>query len=178
MVATARCPDRSQLERFLRADLPDEDASEIDNHLAQCDSCAWSIHEISTEAPLIKALRGRPSDPTEWQVDALADRFCRVLPGLLAPERAFEATDLAPSPSDPDGPGAAMTEEVFDFLAPAEGPGEIGRLGPYRVTGLIGAGGMGLVFRAEDPLLAWPVALKVMKRSLSAGGGGAAAVPS
>ena len=46
-----------------------------------------------------------------------------------------------------------MTDEVFDFLAPAEGPGEIGRLGPYRVTGPIGAGGMGIVFRAEDPLL-------------------------
>ncbi len=62
-----------------------------------------------------------------------------------------------------------MTDEVFDFLAPAEGPGEIGRLGPYRVTGPIGAGGMGIVFRAEDPLLRRPVALKVMKRSLSAG---------
>ena len=62
-----------------------------------------------------------------------------------------------------------MTEEVFDFLAPAEGPGEIGRLGPYRVMGPIGAGGMGIVFRAEDPLLRRQVALKVMKRSLSAG---------
>ena len=63
----------------------------------------------------------------------------------------------------------ADTEEFFDFLAPAGGPGEIGRLGSYRVTGQIGAGGMGIVFRAEDPILKRPIALKVMKRSLSAG---------
>ena len=36
-----------------------------------------------------------------------------------------------------------MTDEVFDFLAPAEGPGEIGRLGPYRVTGPIARGAWG-----------------------------------
>ncbi len=169
MVATARCPDRSQLERFLRADLPDEDASGVDCHLAQCDSCASSIHEISSEDPLIKALRGGPSDPTEGRVDTLAEGFCRALPGLLAPGRSPETTDLAPAPCSPDGPGMGVTEEVFDFLAPPEGPGEIGRLGPYRVTGPIGAGGMGIVFRAEDPILGRPVALKVMKRSLSAG---------
>ncbi len=169
MVATARCPDRSQLERFLRADLPDEDASGVDCHLAQCDSCASSIHEISSEDPLIKALQGGPSDPTERRVDTLAEGFCRALPGLLPPGPALETTDLAPAPCTPDGPGRGVTEEVFDFLAPPEGPGEIGRLGPYRVTGPIGAGGMGIVFRAEDPLLGRPVALKVMKRSLSAG---------
>jgi tetratricopeptide (TPR) repeat protein len=169
MVATARCPDRSQLERFLRADLPDEDASGIDCHLAQCDSCASSIHEISSEDPLIKALQRGPCDPTERRVDTLAEGFCRALPGLLPPGPALETTDLAPAPCTPDGPGRGVTEEVFDFLAPPEGPGEIGRLGPYRVTGPIGAGGMGIVFRAEDPLLGRPVALKVMKRSLSAG---------
>ena len=169
MVAAARCPDRSQLERFLRADLPDEDASGIEFHLESCDSCASSIHEISSEDPLMMGLRGGPPEPAERQVDALAERFCRILPDLLAPGRALETTDLDPAPLDPDGPGVGTTDEVFDFLAPAEGPGEIGRLGPYRVTGPIGAGGMGIVFRAEDPLLRRPVALKVMKRSLSAG---------
>ncbi|MBY0513033.1 MAG: hypothetical protein K2P78_03870, partial [Gemmataceae bacterium] len=55
-----------------------------------------------------------------------------------------------------------------DVLAPPEGPGEIGRLGPYRVTGRLGAGGMGLVFRAEDPQLKRQVALKVMLPRLAA----------
>jgi tetratricopeptide (TPR) repeat protein len=166
MVVAARCPDRSQLERFLHADLPDEDASGVESHLEICDSCASSIHEISSQDPLMKDLQGGTPEPTERQVDALAERFCLGLPGLLRPGGELETTDLDPHP---DGPGVGMTEEVFDFLAPAEAPGEIGRLGPYRVTGPIGAGGMGIVFRAEDPLLRRPVALKVMKRSLSAG---------
>ena len=40
---------------------------------------------------------------------------------------------------------------------------EIGRLGPYRVLRLLGMGGMGMVFLAEDLSLQRPVALKVMR---------------
>src|SRR5205823_781872 len=54
------------------------------------------------------------------------------------------------------------------FLAPAEGPDEMGRLGGYRVLKVLGSGGMGVVFLAEDPQLRRPVALKVMKPSLAA----------
>jgi hypothetical protein len=141
MAATARCPDRSQLHRFLRADLSDDDASDIDGHLERCDSCASSIHEISSDDPLVKSLQRGCSEPTERQVDAPAEGFCRGLPGLLAPGPGLGTTDIEPAPRAADGPGMAVTEEIFDFLAPAEGPGEIGRLGPYRVTGQIGAGG-------------------------------------
>ena len=50
----------------------------------------------------------------------------------------------------------------FPFLAPPQQLDELGRLGPYRVLGLLGEGGMGVVFRAEDPTLRRQVALKVM----------------
>jgi serine/threonine protein kinase len=36
------------------------------------------------------------------------------------------------------------------------------KLGPYEVAGLLGAGGMGEVYRARDPRLARDVAIKVL----------------
>jgi serine/threonine protein kinase len=64
--------------------------------------------------------------------------------------------------------GAEPGREPWDFLAPPEGPDEIGRLGPYRILKVIGSGGMGVVFQAEDPKLKRKVALKAMRPALAA----------
>src|SRR5262249_37563508 len=58
-------------------------------------------------------------------------------------------------------------DDSFGFLSPARGPDELGWLGPYRVLQLLGKGGMGIVFRAEDSYLKRPVALKVMRPELA-----------
>jgi serine/threonine protein kinase/ABC-type branched-subunit amino acid transport system substrate-binding protein len=50
----------------------------------------------------------------------------------------------------------------LSFLSPPRQPGELGWLGPYRILKLIGSGGMGIVFQAEDTDLERRVALKVM----------------
>src|SRR5438105_71900 len=68
-------------------------------------------------------------------------------------------------------PGPAPCAPVeFDWLAPPQQPGEMGRLGPYRVLDILGRGGMGIVFRAEDTQLQRPVALKVLLPSLTDSG--------
>jgi serine/threonine protein kinase len=56
----------------------------------------------------------------------------------------------------------------YPFLAPPQDLDEMGRLGPYRVLKVLGAGAMGVVFQAEDPHLRRLVALKVMRPSLAA----------
>jgi hypothetical protein len=57
---------------------------------------------------------------------------------------------------------AAMGAALYPFLSPPRASDEIGRLGNYRVLKLLGKGGMGMVFEAEDVDLHRPVALKVM----------------
>jgi serine/threonine protein kinase len=71
------------------------------------------------------------------------------------------------------GPHHAAGEkpaEITKFLAPPQAPDEIGRLGSYRVLAILGAGGMGVVFRAEDPGLQRLVALKAMLPAVASSG--------
>lgn len=63
----------------------------------------------------------------------------------------------------------ANTRAHYDFLAPAEQPDEIGRLGGFRVLSVLGAGAMGVVFQAEDPKLKRKLAIKAMLPSLAPG---------
>jgi serine/threonine protein kinase/ABC-type branched-subunit amino acid transport system substrate-binding protein len=55
----------------------------------------------------------------------------------------------------------------FAFLEPARDADELGWLGVYRVVKLLGKGGMGIVFVAEDTRLCREVALKVMHEELA-----------
>jgi urea transport system substrate-binding protein len=75
---------------------------------------------------------------------------------------------LSPPAVDQEETAAHSPLPDFSFLLPALEPGELGWLAQYRVTRLIGAGGMGMVFEAEDTHLLRPVALKVMRPEIAA----------
>src|SRR5438132_14025786 len=66
----------------------------------------------------------------------------------------------SPNPGDED-------IETFDYLAPPVELDELGRLAHYRVLKVLGKGGMGTVFMAEDTRLHRIVALKVMLPSIA-----------
>ncbi len=82
-------------------------------------------------------------------------------------EGSVPAQAPPPETISPQPDNAEPTPDLYSFLAPPQAADELGRLGSYRVLQVLGAGGMGVVFKAEDPHLRRFVALKAMLPSLA-----------
>lgn len=79
---------------------------------------------------------------------------------------AFQATECHDELSNRD----AAQRAALNLLGPTDDPHMLGRIGSYEVVGLVGIGGMGIVFKAFDAALNRYVAIKMMQPHLAVSG--------
>jgi hypothetical protein len=144
------CPRRDDYERLIHGELPPSDVERLSQHLAGCSCCALAVQALLGEDTLLSALCGTTVDLPPRREEVPADLTQR----LLALRRG----------SDPSSDPSLM----LWALNPPQAADEIGRLAHYRVLKVLGVGGMGVVFQAEDPGLKRRVALKILKPEIAA----------
>jgi serine/threonine protein kinase/regulation of enolase protein 1 (concanavalin A-like superfamily) len=158
MLSRDPCPTPREIRQVLLGRLPEAQLHALEAHLEGCPRCQHVLDRLEVDGPLGRALKEQspggssPDGELGEEVRELVEQLER-----LGPPSSFGSSGSGSSPG-----GTADVEEV-PFLAPAQAADELGRLAQYRVLELLGTGGMGLVFRAQDTHLQRLVALKVLR---------------
>ena len=121
--------DANQIEAFLAGELCERDEALFAEHLNDCPECCDRLEQHAVWREAETHLK-----PTRFDERSFDEAF------------ATEEETLAAGKS-------VQIQNVIDALAPSEDPRMLGRLGNYEVSGVVGAGAMGVVLKANDPSL-------------------------
>ena len=138
--------DVNQLEAFLTGELADGDEALFAEHLNDCPACCARVEQHAV-----------------WQESATHLKHTRFDGRSFDEAFATEEETLAARKP-------LQIQNVIDTLAPSEDPRMLGRLGNYEVSGVVGAGAMGVVLKATDPSLDRAIAIKVLSPHLASSG--------
>ena len=166
------CPNDRELKQILQETAAAAAAESLADHLEGCGRCAEAVDRLLAGDTLVEAMRAQATAgaaPASPALEALVQKLSGVYPSLAPGEGTMtSATDTFAEGAPPKAVQAETEIDPCALLGPPQGPEEIGRLGTYRVLKVLGSGGMGIVFQAEDVLLQRKVALKVMRPDAAA----------
>jgi serine/threonine protein kinase len=178
MAVCTVCPTPAQLQKFAMGMADEAELDSLPSHIQDCEKCGAVLSRLNGSDALAEVLHKVPRVmaqlPRGAVVERAIERACRLVGSPRAGSRRDMATDetsgFGPETSRNDAKSSpeSLAELAAQVLSPPRQSDELGRLGPYRVLKLLDAGGMGMVFLAEDPRLQRRVALKVMKPTIPA----------
>ena len=140
-----------QLEALLEGQLSASAEQQILDHLNDCERCRCRLDESAAA----------PESWTDAQSFLKDDELDRV---------SLSSIGNRHSVADEDAASLPQIRHVIEILNPTDDPAMLGRLGGYEVSGVVGAGGMGVVLKAFDGPLDRTVAIKVLAPHLATSG--------
>src|SRR5579863_995367 len=151
------CLTHERLRKLSDGELSPSELKELEAHVTGCDKCRDVLEEAAAEPAWRQEVRDALADgpgPERWS--ALVRSCMESLEISGMEERSHDGSDAV--------------EHYQKLLGPTDDPSMMGRIGPHEIVGVLGRGGMGVVFKGFDAALNRYVAIKMLLPHLATSG--------